>query len=548
MTILTLNRKELEKKVGKITPAIEDKITMMGTPVEEVKDSEVSVEVFPNRPDLLSMQGFTRSLLQYLGKTGVANFKVNSPEKDYKVKIDKSVKKVRPFTACCVIKGLKLDDEKIKEIIDIQEKLHLTLGRKRKKLAIGIYPMEKIKMPIRFMGKNPDEIKFIPLEMDKEITGRQILSRHPAGRDYAHLLEGYDIFPFFIDADNKVLSMPPIINSHETGKINEKTKDVFIECSGFNLAYLKKVINILAAAFSDLGGKIYAMEIEDPAGNFISPNLEMEKMEFKISDINKTLGLDLNEKDVKNYLAQMGIGFEKVKDKTIALIPSYRTDILHWIDLTEEVALAYGYENFKEEIPAISTIAQEDNMSVMKRKLREILAGLELLEVSSFHLAVKSDVKKIYHSSNNFIEVIESKTEYDVLRNDLLSNLCKILSENLSSTYPQKIFEIGRTFEKDEKEETGIKESEKLAIALTDEKVNFTDLKQVLDYLMKMMDKEYTIEETEHEGFIEGRSGKILVDKKMVGVIGEVCPRAIRNWKLKMPVAALELDVGLLMD
>src|SRR3989344_2369255 len=102
MTILTLDKKQLEEKIGKITKETEDKITMFGTPVEEFTDKEISIEIFPNRPDLLSLQGFSRSFLQYLGKK-TSSFKINKPEKNYEVTIEKSVKQVRPFTACAIV-------------------------------------------------------------------------------------------------------------------------------------------------------------------------------------------------------------------------------------------------------------------------------------------------------------------------------------------------------------------------------------------------------------------------------------------------------------
>ena len=549
MTILTLNRKELEKKVGKITKEIEKKITMMGTPVESVSEKEINIEIFPNRPDLLSFQNFSRALRQYLGKEGPANFKVHEAEKDYVIKVEKSVKSVRPHTACAIVKNLNLDDEKIKEIIDMQEKLHLTIGRKRKKVAIGIYPLEKIKLPIRFTAKSPDEIKFLPLESEKEMTGRQILKQHSAGREYAHLLEGSSVFPIFIDSEDKILSMPPIINSYDTGKITKKTKDIFIECSGSNLEYLKKTLNIIVASFAEMGGKIYSMTItgED---KFISPNMEPEKLEFKIKEINQTLGLEISEKDIKSHLEKMRIGFEKKKEKTYALIPAYRTDILHWIDLTEEIAIAYGYENFEPEIPKISTLAEEDIKARRKKTVAEILSGLGLIETPSFHLTTKQDIKKIYYNFKDFIEVCDSKTEYNTLRTDLLSNLLKILSENSSSIYPQKIFELGKIFEIDKtnKEETGIIEKENLSVVLIDEKMTFTDIKQVLDYFFKMLDKEYEIKETSHQAFIEGRAGEIIIKtnkqtKQSIGYIGEISPRVLKNFKLNMPVGALEINL-----
>ena len=100
---------------------------------------------------MLSYHGFKRSFLAFLGKkTGLVNYKVNPPEKNYEVIVDSSVKDIRPYTACAIVKGLQLDDEKIKEIINIQEKLHITIGRKRKRAAIGIYPLEKIELPITF--------------------------------------------------------------------------------------------------------------------------------------------------------------------------------------------------------------------------------------------------------------------------------------------------------------------------------------------------------------------------------------------------------------
>jgi len=255
MTILTLNKKELEKKVGKIDSKMEELITMMGTPIEEIKEAEISIEVFPNRPDLLSLQNFARALNQYIGKEKVADFKINKPEKDFVVTIDKSVKKIRPYTVCAIVKNLNFDDEKIKEIVDIQEKLHNSIGRNRKKVAIGVYPLEKIKLPIKFIAKKPEEIKFVPLDSPKEMNGRQILRNHPTGRDYAHLLKNAEVFPIFVDSNNKILSMPPIINSEETGRITKNTKEIFIECSGHNLFYLKKCLNILISALYYMGGK-----------------------------------------------------------------------------------------------------------------------------------------------------------------------------------------------------------------------------------------------------------------------------------------------------
>jgi phenylalanyl-tRNA synthetase beta chain len=542
MTVLTLNRKELEKNIGKITKEVEEKISMFGTPVDSISESEISIEIFPNRPDLLSMSGFVRAFLAFTNKKpGLKKYEVHSPEKDYKVIIDKSVKKVRPFTACAIVKNLKLNDEKIKELIDIQEKLHASYGRDRKKLAIGIYPLESIKLPIKFSARKPEEIKFIPLEFPREINGRQILSQHPTGRAYAHLLKDAEVFPIFEDANREILSMPPIINSDKTGKITENTKEVFIECSGFNQEYLKKTLNMIVTALADLGGEIYAMELIDSKKE-LSPNLEPEKMQFSLDFVNKTLGLKLDEKQIKNLLEKMGIGYEK----GAALIPAYRTDILHEIDLAEEIAISYGYENFIPEIPQISTIGQEDNLAILKRKISEILIGLGLLETSSYHLSTKEKQFKnigIKEFKEDMIELENSKTENNILRTSLLANSINILSKNPDSSYPQKIFELGRIFLEDDDTETTIAEKENLCISLCYEKGNFTELKQIWDYLARMLDINYNIKECSNPSFIEGRCGEITINNKSAGFLGEIHPVVLRNNKIKMPVASLEINI-----
>jgi phenylalanyl-tRNA synthetase beta chain len=550
MTILTLNKKQLESQIGKIDDKLRNKIDMFGTPIDGETDDEISVEVFPNRPDLLSLQGFSRAINAFLGKKGnlgLKEFKVYDFEKDFKVIIDKSVKDVRPFTACAIVKGLKFDDEKIMEIIDVQEKLHGSYGRNRKKLAIGIYPLEEIKLPIKFSAKKPEDIKFQPLEFPREINGRQILSQHPTGREYGDLLKDCEVFPVFEDASGEVLSMPPIINSEKTGKISEKTKDIFIECSGFQKEYLQKTLNMVVCVLSELGGKIYSMEIEDSVdGNWISPDLEPEKMEFSIEGLNKWLGLELKDKEIEDLLGKMGIGFEKDGEKAYALIPPYRTDILHEVDLSEEVAISYGYDNFKPDIPEISTIGEENGISILKRKISDVLVGLGLLEVSSYHLSTKEKQFKrigIKEFKDKMIEVIDSKTENNILRTSLFANHIAILAENSDASYPQKVFELGKVFSHDSSSETGVGEEERLCVSLCSEKANFTEVKQILDYLMRMLDVKYSIEETEREGFIDGRCGSVIVDGSSVGVIGEVSPFVLKNNKIRMPMGVLEIGL-----
>jgi phenylalanyl-tRNA synthetase beta chain len=417
--------------------------------------------------------------------------------------------------------------------------LHITVGRKRKKFAIGIYPLEKITLPITFKALEPDKIKFIPLETEREMSGLEILQRHPTGKEYAHLLAGKTKFPIFIDAKNQILSMPPIINSEMTGRVTEKTKEIFIECSGFDFNILKKCLNILVTILADMGGKIYSMEINGGLEK-ISPNLETEENKILLENTNKLLGLNLTEKELKINLEKMGHEYTKGLVKS----PCYRTDLLHEVDLIEDIAIAYGYDKLMPTIPEISTIGQESSESTLKRKISEILTGLGFLEISNNHLTtIENQFTKmgiIEREQKDYIELEESKTENNILRKSLTSNSMKVLSENMDVEYPHKTFETGKVFFESNKK---IIEEERLSIAISPG--NFTDLKQVLEYFSRMINLEIKIEEpNEQENyFIEGRCAIIKLNNKKIGEIGEVHPKILRNWKIKMPVTLLEINL-----
>lgn len=531
--------------VGKKLPdeQLQDRISMLGTDLEEVNENEIIVEIFPNRPDLLSEQGFARAFSSFIGvKPGLRPYPVTKTTD--RVIIEPSVTNIRPYTACAVVKNLKFNDENIKEIIQIQEKLHITYGRNRKKCAIGVYPLEKIQFPIRYLAREPDQIKFQPLESDREMTALQILSQHKTGRDYGHLLEGLEKFPIFIDANDQILSLPPIINSHLTGKISEQTKDVFIECSGFDYNVLRKCLNIIVTALADMGGEINSLELHYPRTTCLSPNLEPEEMKISLNYVNKILGLDLDEKQLQKYLEAMGYGYQDKK----ALVPAYRADVLHPIDLVEDIAIAYGYENFEPEIPSVATIGQEDPFQKFLIKVRNILVGFKLQETKSYHLLSKEELNQKMNLDYPPIPLKNALGDYNHLRNWLIPSGLKVLSENQHHDYPQNIFEIGTVFKKDKETETGVKEYQRVSILLCHEKTDYTEIKQIMDAFFHTLDKEYTIEETEHSSFIPGRVGRISVQDKKLAYIGEISPEVLKNWELTMPVTALEINLTELFE
>jgi len=538
MPTVTLNKTEFEKLVGKELPLeqLKDRISMLGTDLEGIEGEEIKVEIFPNRPDLLSEQGFARAFSSFIGaKTGLREYKVESS--GMKVMVDSSVT-MRPFTACAMVKGISFTDEKIREIMQLQEKLATTHGRNRKKSAYGIYPVNKIKFPIRYIAKDPKEVLFQPLGFEEKILASDVIEIHPKGKAYKHITEGWKKYPFFIDAKDNVMCMLPFTNSNDTGKVELDTTNVFVECTGTDLQNVQVALNIIVTTLADMGGKIYSLEIEYPDQKIITPDLTPKKINLDLTLINKLLGLKLKEKNVQELLEKMGYGYEKGKVK----IPAYRADILHQVDLAEDIAIAYGYENFTEEIPNVATIGKENPLKIFMEKIRDVLIGLQLIEVKNFHLTTKEDLTEKINCNEDPISLQNAIGEHNHLRNRIFPSLLKNLQENKHHEYPQNIFEIGRVFQLG-KTETGVIETENLSIALCHDKVDFTQIRQILDVIAKSIGVTVSIKEMDHPSFIRGRVGEVLINNISLGLIGEIHPKVLDLWTIQTPITLMEINL-----
>lgn len=538
MPTVTLNKTEFEKLVGKelSLEQLKDRISMLGTDLEGIEGEEIKVEIFPNRPDLLSEQGFARAFSSFIGaKTGLREYKVESS--GMKVIVDKSVT-MRPFTACAIVRELSFTGEKIREIMQMQEKLATTHGRNRKKSAYGIYPVKKIKFPINYIAKDPKDILFQPLGFEEEIVASEVIEIHPKGKVYKNITEGWKKYPFFIDAKDQVMCMLPFTNSNDTGKVELDTTDVFVECTGTDLQNVQVALNIIVTTLADMGGKIFSLEIEYPDKKIITPDLTPKKIGLDLNLINKLLGLELKEKEARELLEKMGYGYEKGKVK----IPAYRADILHQVDLAEDIAIAYGYENFVEEIPNVATIGKENPLEIFMEKIRDVLVGLQLIEVKNFHLTTKEDLTEKIDCHENPISLQNAIGEHNHLRNRIFPSLLKNLQENKHHEYPQNIFEIGRVFQLG-KTETGVVEMENLSIALCHDKVDFTQIRQILDVIAKSIGATVSIKEMDHSSFIRGRVGEVIINNISMGLIGEIHPKVLDLWTIQTPITVMEINL-----
>ena len=563
MPTINVNKRDLENLVNMSLSdkIIEDRFPMMGVEVEEIfeeikdnkKEKIIQFSVNPDRPDYLSVEGLARGFRGFMGvDKGMPKYEV------YESDIEVFVKNVelRPYCAFAIVKNIIVDDLVLESIINLQEKLHWTIGRDRKKIAIGIHDFDKINPPFYYKEIKGDELKFEPLGYNEEMTPKEILQKHEKGIKYAHLIKN-DKYPIILDKDGNVLSMPPIINGNLT-KITTKTRNLLIEITGIDKNAVENTLNILVCAFADRGGTIYSVKLVNDNDNkkntIIYPDLTPKVDEVSPEFINKRLGLNLNPGEIISSLrkARMDAEYNYEKNNIIVKIPAYRVDILHKVDFTEEVAIHYGYEKFIGKFPNVSTIGEKYPLEKKFDTVRNIMIGFGFYEVMNLTLSNQEVLFKkmrIDVNDNEYIEVLKpASIEHRVVRPSILPLLLETLYNNKHNELPQKIFEVGDCVAIDENNErlyTKCKNVGKVAFAMIHPNANFNELKSYAEGLLRELDINYNLENYAHPSFIEGRCARIVDadTKKSIGYFGEIHPEVILNFDLEYPVVGFEMEI-----
>jgi len=545
MAVVEFSLQELEKLVGKTLTKndIENIIPMIGCPLEKREGDKLFYEIFPNRPDLLSIEGFSRAMRYFLGVTKKKTEYKTKPSK-IKLTVEKSVKSVRPYVVCAVVRDVKITEEVLISLIQMQEKIHDTFGRKRKKIAIGIHDLDKVNPDFVYKTVKPEEISFVPLDMKKKMNMKEILKNHPKGKDYAHLVENHKKWPIILDKNNNVLSFPPIINGELT-RVTEKTKNLFIDITGTHEISINQALNILVGSFAERGFKIETVDVIDKK-KIVTPDLEYSQIRVNLDYVNKLLDLNLKKDDFSSIIQKMGLYVEKSSENSCnVLIPSYRIDIMHEIDVVEDVAIGMGYQQFQPRLPKVPTISERLKKNEEKNLLRDVMIGSGFQEVITMLLTndhnefIKMNVKE-----NDVCRILNSVTkECSICRKSILPSMLRVLAQNKHVEYPQSIFEIGECVVLDDKKETGTRNVRNLCAAISDVQVSYEDISSNLDALFRNLGIKYTLKKTEHPSFISGRVAEIIVSGKSIGIIGEIHPIVLNNWNLEKPIAAFEIDV-----
>ncbi|MHA2156245.1 MAG: phenylalanine--tRNA ligase subunit beta [Candidatus Hodarchaeales archaeon] len=505
-----------------------------------------------NRPDCWGVEGLTREIRGITGeKSGLPD--ISAESSGYVIEVDPRLKSVRPYIGASIIRGLSFTDFLIKQIMQLQEKVDFSYGRKRKRSSIGIYNIQMLESPIKY-DLTPRSTTFVPLGYEKKLTLDEILSQHEKGIEYKDILPKKGDLPILRDHRGMVLSMPPIINSNDVGRVTEETNDVLVEVTGTNLEVVNAVTTIITQALRDRGGIVYSVEIHYPPDYLDTPEVQItpstEPFEITVNpkDIEKCLNLNLKPEDMVKLLQKRRFDVVKKKNSLLIKYPPYRVDLMHWVDIAEEIAIAYGYMNIEPTKWKVITSGKFSRRTTSENHVREILSGCALQEVLSFTLTAP---EKLTNNMGRDPEDLKNNVQianpvsltYSVLRSRLLPNLLDFLSRNTHNEYPQFIFEVGEIVKKDKK---NVLTSTNAAVVLTDTDVSFENVHSIIDTLAVQLGIEITLEVTEDSEFLEGRTANIMLENKPIGIIGEVSPSILENWQIYMPTVAFEIDLSLI--
>ena len=526
------------------------KLPFLGLDIEGIDKEKIRVEYNPNRPDFSSDTGIFRSLKGLLNETVSLPLFKYSYNKLYEITIDSEVKQIRPILLFFVAKNKKINSFILDQLISMQEDLHNGIARGRKKAAIGIHDLHALEFPLIYNTRGKDS-SFIPLDQTKPFKLNEILSDIEVGRKYSTLLRNLRQYPTIVDRNNQIISFPPIINSNNT-KINDKSNNLLIEITGTNLETCKSILAILAYYLYDEGYEIFSGIIHDDNLTYSSLKLLKDNtISIDTNIIKSYLGLNLSTKEIRQILNRCRIDVSITNNRKIkCLVPSYRNDIINSVDIVEEVAIGYGIDNIESTIPSFLISAGVRNEYFRKiDEIKETLTGLGFLEMVNFTL-LDQNISTIFNSEDKEllekIKVNESKSkEHEFLRTNILSSLIKNLSYNIHEEYPQKIFEIGKTFSFKNK----IVEQWNLGVLIASNKSNYTEAKAIAQSIFKInFGKNISTRRNDNNNlFLKGRCAEILYESKTIGFIGEVNPDLIAKFNLHIPLSAFELNLSSLL-
>ncbi|MFB3908994.1 MAG: phenylalanine--tRNA ligase subunit beta [Candidatus Eisenbacteria bacterium] len=536
--------------------------------LEEIPDLEVvRMELLAVRPDMFDPGGLARALRGYLDvEVGPVAYDVGPPAA--RVRVDPSVRDARssrPFLACAVLEDVRLDGDSIKILMKLQENLHWALGRNRKLASIGVYDFDTIANDLEYTTEDPDRYRFVPLgavgaagRPEAARTLREILEEHPKGRAYRHLLAPLARYPILRDAEGRVLSMPPVINSEGT-RVHAGSRRLFADVTGTGERIVQRTLNVLVTSLLESlpGVRLRAVTIEgasDPEGKaarpgpVATPDLAPQPVTIGVAATAKLLGVPLDAAETRRQLLRMRHGARILSEERIEVeVPAYRNDILHERDLMEDVAIGYGYHNILPSLLPARTVGLPRPLETRSAAARRAMTGLGFFETLSIVLTSdEAHDAALGRAPDPRAVRIENPIsgEQTRVRTSLLPGLLALFEHNRHQPLPQRVFEVGDVTWLDEGAETGAREHRMLGIGMIGPKAGFTEVRAIVEAVAREFGRSLVWEPAAAPPFLAGRCASVKTeDGTPAGILGEVDPERLAAFGLENPAVLAEISI-----
>ena len=517
------------------------RLPLMGTDIDTCDDEKLDIEIFPDRPDLLSPETLFHGMMPFLHDSP-SNPRLSVNPGTISMKVSPELSQIRPVILGAVVRGLDVDDEVIKRLMDHQEKLHFALGRGRKRASIGVHDLSAISPPFRVEATSRD-LSFIPLAMEKEMTIDEILMSHPKGVDYAHLLEGMEKVPIIFDSNDAVLSFPPVINGDHT-TVTTNTRDLFIDVTGLDFRACESALMLVCLQLSVMGGSVESVRVTTCEGEEWSLNGSPVEHIVGRNLVEGILGNSFTDDEIENAIRRMGGIYNGDSSGNLSIsMPRWRFDILHPIDLVEEVAIGHGYDDLAYDVPKAPLTAIPRPDGHLRRRIREALQGLGLIQIQSLTLSNDKDQFESmrWKPHGDITRMTNPITiEHTILRQNILPGLMRLLAANRHHELPQGVYELGSVVVNHENRD-------KFAFLVAENSGGFAALRGRLQSLMRDLGcVSWSLEAMNDGPWLNGRGANIIVDGTKVGECGEVDPHVSETFDLKVPLSGAQIDVATL--
>lgn len=576
MPVISVSRNALFERLGKKYSEDEfyDLCFEFGIELDDVEEIEgdktdvtYKIEIGANRYDLLCLEGLSRALRLFIGaEKKLPKYNVVTPAQPLKMIADNSVNAVRPIVVCAVLRNITFTEQNYKSFIDLQDKLHQNICRKRTLVSIGTHDLDTISGPFTYMALPPEEIVFVPLNDTVSMNAKELmvyLSKDSHLSKYLHIIKDKPTYPVIYDSNKVVLSLPPIINGDHS-KIKLETKNVFIEVTAVDRTKALTVLDTMVTMFGEYTSTLFEVEqvevVETSGVSHFTPDFTPRVVEAPLSYLDSAIGVKISKDKVVDYLLRMGVPATIVDSPAGPVVsvpvPPTRSDILHACDVLEDVAIGYGFNKILDiaDPPKTLTVGAQQPLNKLTDALRNELAQAGYTEVLTLSLCSTEENYNFLRQPNDnlAVKIANPKTiEYQVGRTNLYVGLLKTLNKNKEVSLPIKIFEISDVMLKSDLYDVGARNKRYLCAMYTNLTSAFEIIHGLLERVMMLLEipktplggTGYTIVAGDDPTYFPGRCAKVIYKGNTVGHFGSLHPEVLENFHIQFPASALHLDI-----